>query len=132
MTNPIDTDENTTANTTSSETTSEANITVIIKDNNGKEIWSFEAQDEKHFQELAGMHGIDIPLACGGGVCGICLCSVEEWADAIQPDKITTPIMPLPTDENGDPKEILACTAGVKSEIFNDGKSHTIILQKSY
>ena len=107
-------------------------ITIIIKDNTDKEIWSFPAEDEKHFQELAAMHGIDIPLACGGGVCGICLCNIEKWADAVQPDKITTPIMPLPTDEQGNPKEILACVAGVKSEIFTDGQDHTIILQKAY
>ncbi|MBR4634513.1 2Fe-2S iron-sulfur cluster binding domain-containing protein [bacterium] len=23
------------------------------------------------------MHGIDIPVSCGAGVCGVCLCKVE-------------------------------------------------------
>ena len=78
------------------------------------------------------MHGIDIPLACGGGVCGVCLCSVQTGGEAIQPDKITSPLMPLPSDENGNPKEILACVAGIKSEMFTDGKHHTIVLQKAY
>jgi ferredoxin len=78
------------------------------------------------------MHGIDIPLACGGGVCGVCLCSVETGGEALQPDKITSPLIPLPNDEKGNPKEILACVAGVKTEILNDGQEHTIVLQKAY
>ena len=114
---------------TSSET---AEVIVIIKDNAGKELWSFIAEDMKSLQELAAMHGIDIPLACGGGVCGVCLCKVETGGEAIQPDKITNPIMPLPNDEQGNPKEILACVAGIKTDIFQDGKSHTIIIQKVY
>ena len=81
---------------------------------------------------MAAMHGIDIPLACGGGVCGVCLCQVESGGEVIQLDKIAAPIMPLPTDETGNPKEILACVAGVKTDIFNDGLEHTIILQKVY
>lgn len=115
---------------TTNETTQK--ITVIIKDNSGKELGSFEAQDEKSFQELAAMHGIDIPLACGGGVCGVCLCKVEQGADAIQSDKITTPLIPLPNDEKGNPQEVLACVAGVKTEQFTNGTGTTIILQKSF
>ncbi|MDR2190277.1 MAG: 2Fe-2S iron-sulfur cluster binding domain-containing protein [Candidatus Peribacteria bacterium] len=107
-------------------------ITVSIKDPSGKELGSFVAQDEKSFQELAAMHGISIPLACGGGVCGVCLCQVQNGGEAIQPDKITTPLIPLPRDEQGNPKEILACVAGVKSEMFADGEEHTITLQKAY
>ena len=86
----------------------------------------------KSFQELAAMHGIDIPLACGGGVCGVCLCKVESGGEAIQPDKITTPIISLPQDENGNPKEILACVAGVKASVFTDEQPHTIVIQKAY
>jgi ferredoxin len=86
----------------------------------------------KSFQELAAMHGIDIPLSCGGGVCGVCMCSVESGAEAIQIDKITSPFVSLPIDENGNPKEILACVAGIKSEMFSGEANHTIILQKSY
>ncbi|MDR2416157.1 MAG: 2Fe-2S iron-sulfur cluster binding domain-containing protein [Candidatus Peribacteria bacterium] len=78
------------------------------------------------------MHGINIPLACGGGVCGVCLCKVQAGGEVIQPDKITTPLIPLPTDEKGNPKEILACVAGVKTSSFQEGENHTIILQKVY
>lgn len=107
-------------------------ITVIIKDNAGKELGSFQAEDNKSIQELAAMHGIDIPLACGGGVCGVCLCKVEQWAEALESDKITTPLIPLPNDEKGNPAEILACVAGVKSEIFEKEWETVIILQKNY
>jgi ferredoxin len=86
----------------------------------------------KSLQELAAMHGIDIPLACGGGVCGVCLCTVEEGGEVLQPDKITTPFIPLSQDENGNPKEILACVAGVTTQAFQDGQAHTIVIQKIY
>lgn len=118
--------------TTTPDTNTEAKVTVIIKDNTGKELWSFTAQDNKHFQEMAAMHGIDIPLACWWGVCGVCLCNVKAGAENIQADKITTPIIPLPTDDAGNPKEVLACVAGVKTDMFHDGQEHTIILQKVY
>ena len=107
-------------------------ITVIIQDPTGKELWSFIAENEKHFCELAALHGIELPYSCGGGVCGICLCEVESGEDAIQEDLITTPIMPLAKDENGYPKEILACIAGVKSELFQKNQPHTIILKRKY
>lgn len=107
-------------------------VTIIIKDPTGKELWSFLAEDLKSFQELATLHGIDIPLSCGGGVCGVCLCKVETGGETIQSDKITTPLIPLPIDPEGNPQEVLACVAGIKSEIFNDGQEHTVILQKVY
>ena len=40
--------------------------------------WGFIATDGKNIAELAAMHGIDIPVSCGAGVCGVCLCKVEE------------------------------------------------------
>ena len=78
------------------------------------------------------MHGIDIPLSCGGGVCGVCLCQVTAGGEAIQPDKITSPLIPLPADAAGHPAEILACVAGIKAESFTDGQPHTVVIQKVY
>ncbi|MDR0607369.1 MAG: 2Fe-2S iron-sulfur cluster binding domain-containing protein [Candidatus Peribacteria bacterium] len=86
----------------------------------------------KSFQELAALHGIDIPLSCGGGVCGVCLCKVEAGGEVIQPDQVTTPWVPLPVDAAGNPAEILACVAGIKPETFTDGKAHTVVIQKVY
>jgi ferredoxin len=78
------------------------------------------------------MHGIELPYSCGGGVCGVCLCEVKSGAEAIQEDLITTPIIPLAKDENGNPKEILACIAGIKPEMFQNSQPHTIILKRQY
>jgi len=78
------------------------------------------------------MHGIELPYSCGGGVCGICLCEVPAGAELVQDDLITTPIVPLSKDEKGNPQEILACIAGVKSEFFQDTQQHTIILKRQY
>lgn len=106
-------------------------INVIIKDPQWKEIWNFIAEDWKNIVELAEMHWIKIPEACGGGVCGVCLCKVEEWNNVVKSDAFNSPIMPLESDENWNPKEILACVAWFNSESFNDWKDHIVVLQKS-
>lgn len=105
-------------------------ITVIIKDPQWNEVWQFEAEDGKNIAELAAMHWINIPVSCGAGVCGVCLCNVEEWWEAVKWDAFNTPLMPLATDENWNPKEVLACVWWFNS--LNDGKDHTVILQRAY
>ncbi|MBO4203268.1 GatB/YqeY domain-containing protein [bacterium] len=116
--------------------TGEGVITVLIKDSTGKEVGSFQVKNDENasqsIQELAAMHGIEIPLACGGGVCGVCLCKVESGGEAVQSDKITAPAISLPQDANGNPAEILACVAGIKTEALKKGGNTTIVLQKAY
>ena len=107
-------------------------ITVIIKDPQWNEIWQFIAKDGVNIAELATMHGIDIPFSCGAGVCGVCLCKVEKWNDIVKADAFNSPLMPLKTDANGNPEEVLTCIAGFHPEAFNDGKDHTVILQRTY
>jgi ferredoxin len=46
------------------------------------------------------MHGIDIPVSCGAGVCGVCLCKVEDGKDTVKLDAFNSPLMPLKNDEN--------------------------------
>lgn len=107
-------------------------ITVIIKDPQWNEVGQFTAEDGKNIAELAAMHGIDIPVSCGAGVCGVCLCKVNEWKDAVKADAFNSPLMPLKTDENWNPEEVLACIGGFNPEKFNDWQDHTVILQRTY
>lgn len=107
-------------------------ITVIVKDPKWVEIWQFEAEDGKNIAELAAMHGIDIPVSCGAGVCGVCLCNVEDGKDAVKWDAFNSPNVPLKNDENWNPEEILTCIAGFNPEKFNDGQDHTVVLQRAY
>ena len=107
-------------------------INVVIKDSKWNEIWQFTAEDWKNIAELAAMHGIDIPVSCGAGVCGVCLCSVETGNDIVKWDAFNSPIMPLKSNEDWNPEEILTCIAGFNPEKFNDWEDHTVILQKAY
>ena len=107
-------------------------ITVIIKDPKWNEIWQFTAEDGKNIAELAAMHGIDIPVSCGAGVCGVCLCKVEDGKEAVKWDAFNSPLMPLKSDENWNPEEDLACIAGFNPEKFNDWQDHTVVLQRAY
>jgi len=107
-------------------------ITVIIKDPQWNEVWQFTAEDGKNIAELAAMHGVQIPVSCWAGVCGVCLCKVEEWKDTVKADAFNSPLMPLKTDENWNPEEVLTCIAGFNPEKFNDWQDHTVILQRTY
>jgi ferredoxin len=107
-------------------------ITVIIKDPQWNEVWQFIAEDGKNIAELAAMHWINIPVSCGAGVCGVCLCKVEEWKDVVKWDAFNSPLMPRENDENWNPKEVLTCIAGFNPEKFNDWQNHTVILQRTY
>lgn len=110
-------------------------VKVIVKDKEGKEIWSFNPTNRANFQEMAALQGIEIPVACGVGVCGICLCEVEEGNSMVQEDLYGNPAQPLPEDENGAPQEILACVAGIKEgekDLFADEEEHVIVLKRAY
>lgn len=113
-------------------TTKQWVITVIIKDPKWNEVWQFIAEDGKNIAELAAMHGIDIPVSCGAGVCGVCLCKVEDGKEVVKWDAFNSPLMPLKNDENWNPEEVLACIAGFNPEKFNDGQNHTVVLQRAY
>ena len=107
-------------------------INVIIKDPQWNEVWQFAAEDWKNIAELAAMHGIQIPVSCGWWVCGVCLCKVEEWKDTVKADTFNSPLMPLKTDENWNPEEVLTCIAWFNSDKFNDWQDHTVVLQRTY
>jgi len=107
-------------------------INVIIKDPQWKEVWKFMAEDWKNIVELAAMHWIKISESCKAGVCGVCLCKVEEWNSVVKPDAFNSPLIPLKSDENWNAEEILACVAWFDPELFNDWKDHTVILQKQF
>ena len=107
-------------------------ITVIVKDPKWNEVWQFVAEDWKNIAELAAMHWVIIPVSCWGGVCWVCLCKVEEWKDVVKPDAFNSPLIPLKTDENWNPEEVLTRIAGFNPEKFNDWQDHTVILQRTY
>ena len=107
-------------------------ITVIIRDPQWNDVGQFTAEDGKNIAELAAMHGVMIPVSCGGGVCWVCLCKVVEWKDVVKADAFNTPLMPLKSDENWNPEEVLTCIAGFNPEKLNDGQDHTVILQRTY
>lgn len=109
-------------------------MTVIVKvqDSAGNEIWSFEAEDQKSLWELAAMHGVEILQSCGTGFCGVCLCDVVDGAAAIELNKTGEHIFEVAMDEENNPKQLLACVSGIKSEFFSDEKQHTVVIKKLY
>ncbi len=96
------------------------------------EIWSFTAEDNKGFVEMAAMHGIEILASCNTGFCGVCLCDCSGETNTLSIDKMWEHTFELPFDENNNPKQILACVGGIKSEYFDDDQEHVVVLKKMY
>lgn len=107
-------------------------VTIKIQDSTGNEIWSFQAEDEKSLAELCAMHGIEILQSCSTGFCGVCLCEVLEGGEVVQLDKTWEHLFEVATDDAGNPKQMLSCVGGIKSEFFTDDKEHTLVVKKAY
>jgi 2Fe-2S iron-sulfur cluster binding domain len=107
-------------------------VLVKIQDSSGVEVGSFTAEDNKGLAEMAAMHGIEILVSCNTGYCGVCLCDAQGDTQTLSIDKMGEHTFDLPFDENKNPKQILACVGGIKSEYFTDEKEYVVILKKLY
>lgn len=107
-------------------------ITVVINDPQWNKAWEFIAEDWKSIADQAVANWVMLPLSCGAGVCGVCLCKVVSWGEILKADAFNSPMMPLQNDENWNPAEVLTCIAWFKPEVFTDGQNHTVILQRTY
>lgn len=108
-------------------------MTVIIKLQrpDGSLIANFPAEDNQSIAQSAKDNGIDFPISCGIGSCGICKCKIVSWNEYVQIDKISMPIRPLERNEDGSFKEFFACVGGVSSEAIKDTETYEIILEKN-
>lgn len=106
-------------------------VSVTIQDSQWNNVWTFIAEDKKSFTKMAKEHDILINTACGAGACGMCKCKIIQWYDLVQRDKISQPLGELKKDENGLITTIFTCIAWVRSEYFDDGKDHEIILKRN-
>ena len=107
-------------------------ITVVIRDPQWNDVGEFVAGNDQSIADMAVANGVMIPLSCGAGVCGVCLCKVIEWWEIIKADAFNTPLIPLQNDANWNPAEVLTCVAWFKPEAFSDWIDHKVILQRTY
>jgi len=84
-------------------------VTIKLQKPDGSLIAIFAADDNQSIAQLAKKNGVNYPISCGVGACGICKCKIIEGKQYIQIDKIFPPISPLARDEDGNFKEAYAC-----------------------
>ena len=106
-------------------------MNVTIQDPEWNSIWTFGAEDNKSFSNMAKNNDVEIMTSCGAGACGICKCKIIEGHEYIQVDKISKPLSDLPTDDKWKIDTIFTCIAGVKSEYIDDGNDYDIVLQRN-
>ncbi len=105
-------------------------VTITLQKTDGTVISSFLAEDHQSIAQMTKKQGINFPISCGVGLCGICKCKILAGHEYIQIDKISLPIKPLERDENWNFTEVFACVWGVSSEAIKDTEHHEIILEK--
>lgn len=99
-------------------------VKVIVQDLEGQNLIEFEANNRETFVEMAEKVGFEIPSSCRSGACFVCAAKILQWQDAIDIGKAWVPLVDVEYDQ------CLTCIAGVKNEMFGDGKYHKIVLQK--
>ena len=83
---------------------------IIMTDNDGDTAGTFTANGDDPISSQAQDNGIDVPVACGVGVCGSCKGSCKSGSEFIDPEAFGEAQVPM---EDG---EILTCLSGVKSD----------------
>ena len=106
-------------------------VTIKIQRPDGSIIANFPAEDRQSIAKIAKNNGIDFPISCGIGSCGICTCKIISWNEYVQIDKISMPIRPLQRDDDGKFQEVFACVWWISSESIKDTESHEVILEKN-
>ncbi len=106
-------------------------VTIKLQNSDGNLIATFPWEDKQSISQIAENNGIDIPVSCGIGVCGVCKCKIVSWNQYTQIDKISMPMRPLERDNDGNFQEVFACVGWISSEAIKDIDNHEIILEKN-
>lgn len=83
---------------------------ITIKNASGEVIKTLDADINKTLLKQLEAEGVEIPSACFTGICGACMCEIEEWEKHINKEATTAPGFPL-ADE-----EVMTCIAKVKAD----------------
>ena len=105
-------------------------VKVKIQDPTWTLLWEFVADERKSLAQMAADHNIEIPVACCQGACYVCACKIKQWNEFVQIDKITTPQVSLPRDDQGKFTEVFTCVGWIASEYVKDNEEHEVILEK--
>lgn len=106
-------------------------VTITLQKPDGNIIAKFPAEDRQSISQIAKNNGIEIPVSCGIGVCGVCKCKIISWNQYVQIDKISMPMRPLERNEDGSFQEVFACVGWISSEAIKDTANHEVILEKN-
>lgn len=106
-------------------------VHIRLQQPDGSIIANFPAEDRQSIAQIAKNNGVEIPISCGIGMCGVCKCKIISWNQYIQIDKISMPMRPLERNEDGEFQEVLACVWGISSEAIKDIHEHDVVLEKN-
>lgn len=89
---------------------------VTVKNPAGDTVADFTANAEESIGTQAQDEGAPIPFSCGVGACRTCVCKVEKGLEHI--DREAVGPMHIVVDDD----EMLACIAGLKTDIPEDAE----------
>ncbi len=94
---------------------------IIIKNIDGIIEKEIPADINKTLLKQVEESGVEMQSACHSGICGACICTIEQWWENIDKSFRWEPWFPLGDDE------VMTCIAGLAT---TDGEN--IILRKIY
>jgi ferredoxin len=94
---------------------------ITIKNASGDIVKTLDADLNKTLLKQLEAEGIEIPSACFTGICGACMCEIEQGEEFVEKEAITASGFPL-SDE-----EVMTCIAKVKTD--SEGE---IVLKSMY
>lgn len=94
---------------------------ITIKNASGDILKTLDADLNKTLLKQLEAEGIEIPSACFTGICGACMCEIEQGEEFVEKEAITASGFPL-SDE-----EVMTCIAKVKTD--SEGE---IVLKSMY
>ena len=106
-------------------------VTIKLQRPDGSIIANFPAEDRQSIAQIAKNNGIEFPISCGIGSCGVCKCRIVSWHEYIQIDKISPPMRPLERSEDWRFQEVFACIGGIASEAIKDTEDHEVVFEKN-
>lgn len=92
---------------------------ITIKNASGEIIKTIDSDLNKNLLKTLAAEWVDIPSACYTGICGACICEIEQWEDLIDKEAVTASGFPL-ADE-----EVMTCIA-------KQNKEWDIVLKSMY
>lgn len=96
-------------------------IEITVQTRDWNVLWTFGAEKWELITSMASKNNVEIPMSCGAGACGLCLCEIVQWWEFIEKWNWF-----MNLEEN----QVLTCIATIKDECFDNNIEWKVVLKR--